>query len=871
MEIIISHDHTDLDGLAAMIAARSLYSRAKPVLVGRLSSLARDFMALYRGTLEVYELEDIDPDEVTRVIVVDTADINRLGDLCDHIDLNEVEVIVYDHHPHDSSSSDWIDLDMSENVGSSTTIIVNRLIREGKEPNPVEATLFALGIYADTGNFTHMSTTAADLKAAAHLLDFGARTRIINQFLEERLDEEQQRALEKLLKGRQELKINGTGVSIFSADFSRYIMGLNKVTRRIKNLYDLASIFVVAGGEDKVDLIGRSSDEAVDIGQICSHFQGGGHPGAGSARLDMSLERARQELIEVLQTEITRMNCVRSIMSSPVRTINPEATVAEAGEMMEKYGHSGLIVVDEEDEVVGIFSRRDLEKIMEHDLLNAPVKGYMSDDVITISPEATIRDAQELMVKYDIGRLPVMKDDEMVGIVTRTDVLASYYEDASPHHFQNRYGTSMVEISERREDAAGLLDELPAGIQKILQTCSRLSEKLDIPVYLVGGMVRDMLLDRENRDIDLVIEGEIKSFLQELAEELKAEYQFHERFQTGTLTLSGEYNLDLARARSEFYPSPGARPQVEQAGLLEDLFRRDFTINAMAVELSREEYGLLYDFFGACADLDREYIRALHRFSFLDDPTRIIRGLKYALELDFHIEEETEKLMDEALKRGDFSRLKLNRVFQELKDLVRSYHNHQRFAALMHRLPAFKLLAYDFEFDRERWESWEDLSESLEYLCSRDYNIKEWGVKLAFLLENMPFAYRDRLSLSEEVADLLDFLAGIDDFIAKLERDDDPVSLNENLSRLSPEKLALLYFSAPDQKFRETLEYFIEELAGAGLSIDGNDMLELGLDPGPAVQEVLDQVWAEYLQGGVESREEQLKLAASLIRERNGG
>ena len=870
MEIIISHDHTDLDGLAAMVAATYLYSDALPVFAGRLHPLTQDFMALYRDEIEVASLSDIDIDKVERVIVVDTADLNRLGRIKNLLDWQEVEVIVYDHHPHDSASSSCVDLDLSQNVGSATTILVNKILLKNINLEPVEATLFALGIYADTGNFTHLNTTPKDLRAAAHLLDAGAHIKIINQFLQEKLNQEQEEALEELLQNRQDLKINGTKISVFTAEFSDYIMGLNKVASRIKGLYDLGNVFILAEAEDRVDIIGRSSDEAVDVGKICEHFQGGGHSGAGSARVEKNLARVKSELKQALETEISRMNDVKTIMSSPVRTISPDTEVEQAEKMMEKYGHNGLVVVDR-GEIVGIFSRRDLDKIKGHDLMHAPVKAYMSQDVVTISADSSIIDAQQLMVKYDIGRLPVLEAGEMVGIVTRTDVLASYYDDISPQHFQNRYGTSMVDISRDKRDIADKMQELPDRAGDIISVCAEVAEKQGQTLYLVGGMVRDLLMDRVNKDIDLVIEKDAREFILTLAEELEAEYQFHERFQTGSISLPGDYNLDVAQTRSEFYPGPGVRPEVEEAGLLEDLFRRDFTINAMAIALNPEDYGMLYDFFNAQTDLEKGQIKALHRFSFLDDPIRIIRGIRYALELDFELEEETEKLMDEALRKGDFSRLKLSRVYEELRDLVRDYHQEERFPAFLMRLPAFKLLAYDFDFNDSRAREWQRLCDSLAYLRSKDYNIKEWEVKIAFLLENMPERYRKKLSVAEEVINLIDFIHQSHDYCDHIQESTDPVAIYEKLNSLSAEKLALLHLYCRESDAREKIEYFCEDLAKTSLDIDGNDLMDMGLKPGPLIQDILDEVWIAHLQGEVDSRSDQLAFARDLIRKKTGG
>ena len=866
MEIIVSHDLTDLDGLAAMIAAGKLYPAARPVFVGRQHQMVRDFMALYRDEIRVWNYQEIDPAEVERVIVVDTFSRERLGKLNQEINWEEVEVIVYDHHSHEEIG--WADLDLSQSLGSSTTILINRIKAEEIALNPAEATLFALGIYADTGNFTHLTTRPEDLRAAAYLLDYGANIKIINQFLEDRLTLEQKKALENLIPARQDVEIKGQEISLFTASLETYVLGLNKVITRLKELYNLKTVFLLVEMEGSVLLIGRSNSESVDIGSICSRFSGGGHSGAGSARLDSPLSQARSRLMQVLKEEIKTADTVESIMTSPVHTIKPDTSVAEAERIMDSYGHNGLIV-EEDGEIKGVFSRRDLDKIKGHDLMNAPVKGYMTRDVITIDCGATIQEAQEKMVKNNIGRLPVMLDDSMVGIVTRTDILASYFERKSPQYYQNRYGSSMVKINNQTLDIRERLKFFPGRVRKILQTSSRLARELDIRVFLIGGMVRDLLLGRQNRDLDLVVDGAAEAFLTRLSAELGRAYKYNERFQTGSISLKDNYTLDVARTRSEHYPGPGSLPEVESAGILEDLFRRDFTINALALALYPEEYGYLHDYFNGRQDLERGLVRVLHRFSFLDDPTRIIRGVRQALALNFQIEPETENLMNEALRRGDFSRLSLNRVYKELSPMIKNHHANPRLPDMLYELPVFKLLNYNFEFSAQCRKEWNKLEDSLDYLARRDYNVKEWEVKLIWLLRDLPEEYMDKLNISGGKRELMNYARCSREHFQEFNKLKDPLAIVDYLDQLPPEKLALLYFAGLLEGDTAGLDNYFSELKDIEIEIDGNDLIDLGLKPGPEIKEVLDKIRQARFNNRVKNREEELELAEKLITSRN--
>ncbi|MFW6237840.1 MAG: CBS domain-containing protein, partial [Halanaerobiales bacterium] len=468
MEIIVSHDITDLDGLAAMIAASKIYPGARPIFVGRQHKLVKNFMALYRDEFSVYNLKDINLNQVNTIIIVDTHKPERLGRVGEEINVKEKKVIVYDHHPHENLN--WADYDFSREVGSATTILIEKINATQIEVSPLEATLFALGIYADTGKLTHLTTTVDDVNCLGGLLARGANLKIINEFLRDKLNSTQQQVFNLLIDSREDLSLAGIEFTIFSLEYDQYVRGLNSVIEKLKSVYDLISVFLVVSMEGETVIIGRSSDEAIDIGKICSQFGGGGHSGAGSATIKDNLSLSIRRLKKYIRLYTQPRQLVRDIMSSPVRTVKPKTTVSEAEKMMDSHGHNGLVVV-KDGEIRGIFSRQDLAKVKGHNLMQAPVKGYMSRNVITIQPGAPVEQARKTMVEYNIGRLPVIKENELLGIITRSDILASYYSSKkSPRQYQNYYGANLVEIKENINNITNILSRLPKTILSILKT-----------------------------------------------------------------------------------------------------------------------------------------------------------------------------------------------------------------------------------------------------------------------------------------------------------------------------------------------------------------------------------------------------------------
>ncbi|MEJ6951012.1 CBS domain-containing protein [Natronospora cellulosivora (SeqCode)] len=864
MDIIVSHQVTDLDGLGAMVAAARLYSDAKPVFVGRLHRVVKDFLVLYKDEIRIYNNDEIDYTEVSRVIIVDTYTRDRLGKIQKKIDWDNVEVIMYDHHPHEKQ--EWVDLDLSEDVGSATTILINKLNTEGLELNPFEATVCALAIYADTGNLTHLNTTPNDVRALAFLLEAGANLKLINNFIKEPLNSEQEKLVEDLLEHREDIRFNGSYVSIFSIDYDKYVAGVNRVVEHLKKLYHLDNLFVIFSNDNTRQIIGRSSDEAVNVGKICSVFGGGGHNGAAAAKVeDKPLSLVKEELIEVIKQNVQPLIEVREIMSSPVRTITANTSVEEVEQSMKKYGHNGFVVLANDGSIEGVFSRKDIDKVKGHGLMHAPVKSYMSKDIITIDAAASVDRARDLMVKNAVGRIPVLEGAKLLGIITRSDVLAAYHGSDTPFQYKHRYGSSMVNIEKREEEFQLYLDKLDKKTYQILEKIGEIAEKHNVEAYLIGGMIRDLYLDRPSRDLDIVIDGSMQEFVQDLANNFESEYSYNSEFKTATIVFEDGFNIDLATCRKEIYQYTGALPEVERSNIVADLFRRDYTVNTLAVSLNPENWAILIDFFDGRNDLKNRNLRALHRFSFLDDPTRIIRGIRLVNKFDFTFEEESESLIKECLISADFTRLSEVRVLKEIQ-LLLSEPLTKELINLVKEFPIFNLFTIDIEIKEKFYQQANDLERILEQLDEKIYNkIELWILRMAVFCDELSKEYVEDWTIKDSYKETLTSYSANKALLAELNQKIDPVEIVNMLSNLSHEILLILYIKSEKELVKKNIKHYLEYLIDIDTSINGHDLINIGLEPGPKIKEVLDKVYQARLRGEINTHQEELSYARELI------
>ena len=892
MDIILCHQTVDFDALGSAIGLSRLQVGAKIVFSGAHPTVKK-FLALYRDEFNLAQMRSITPEAIANIYIVDTQKRDRLGAAADWLDLPNVKGIqVFDHHLDTESDIPYTQIH-TEAVGAITTYITELLQQQQIALTPFEATAMALGIHVDTGSLTFDGTTSRDARAIAYLMEQGANVAIIAEYNEPGLSARLQDLFKDALDNLQRNTIHGYTVASVLLKTDSFVSGLATLTSR---LIDLTESDVLLLGHQyqksksqKLVAIGRSRLGETNLSELFGHFGGGGH--ASAASMSISTDEPQQifeQLVAQLEKQIPEPPTARDLMSSPVRTIRPDTTIEQAQRILFRYGHSGLSVVDKSDRLVGIISRRDLDLAIHHGSGHAPVKGYMSRNLKTITPNTLLPEIESLMVTYDVGRLPVLEEGELIGIVTRTDVLRQLHDRHDEDKDSPKITSHLLPTLQNR---------LQPEIWQLLQQVTNAAQQRGWNLYLVGGGVRDVLLtsDREPlllQDVDLVVDGYHRSTDDragvELAEVIQQMYpevsvSVHGEFQTAALSwhkdpVLGDLLVDVATARTEFYPYPAANPQVEASSIRQDLYRRDFTINALAVRLTKPKRGEfsrkgdLLDFFGGLLDLRSHLIRVLHANSFIEDPTRIYRAVRFAVRLGFTIEPQTEEYIRYAITSGVYEQLRISdrqtpalttRLKAELKYILQAHYYKPALELLSH-LNALSCLHPDLTLTPAlKWQI-VCVSKWLQYLEPQK---EQWLIRLETLIAHLTPSERimvaDNLQLPKDSLQRLQQLETLETEITnKLEQYNSPSQIDRLLSPYKP--IALILFAARSSKnIRRKVWHYLTYLSQVKPLLNGNDLKNLGFKPGPLYKQILDDVLAATLDGKISDRAMALEYVKS--------
>ena len=888
LTIITTHINADFDAMASMLAAQKLYPGALVVFPGSQEKNLRNFFIESMVYLfNLAEIKDIDFEKVNRLVLVDTRSADRIGKLAPILQNPGLEIHIYDHHP--IKSDDIFGRHEVHRITGATATILTELIQtRGLSLTAEEATIICLGIYEDTGAFTFTSTTAEDLQAAAYLVSQGANINVIANLIAREISPEQIQYLNDLIQAATRYIINGIEVVVTTSTFERYLPDFAFLIHKMVKMEDISAVFALAMMENKVYIVGRSRTDEVDVGEIISAMGGGGHPSAAAATIKgKTLAQVEQTLLNELNQRVKGQRKADHLMSAPPISVDVALSCDEANTTLTRYNINALLVTSANDgppRLVGYITRQVIEKTIFHHLGHVPVRDYMNTEFVTISPKANLNEVQEKIIGNKQRILPVMEEDKVVGVITRTDLLNMLVQH--PRSAGNRADAPLQSASQRhtRNVTNFMTERLPRRVMRLLENIGQVADQLDYRAFVVGGFVRDLFLYRPNEDIDIVVEGDGIVFAKAFAKNFNARLHSHKAFGTAVIIFPDGFKIDVATARLEYYRSPAALPDVEMSSIKLDLFRRDFTINTLAIKLTPGKFGQLIDFFSAQKDIKDKAIRVLHNLSFVEDPTRVFRAIRFEQRFDFTIGKLTASLIENAVKMDFFERLSARRVFTEIR-LILEEENPT--PALL-RMQDFGLLAVihpTLVLSKElvgllnaakRAIAWHDL------LFTEETYLR-WTVLFMALIRsfdpNESHAICKKLELAPKYQRLFcKERYSAQNCLYQMELQlpppppppppppDSNSKLYHLLNGFRTELILYMIAATRMKSVKKAISKYYNQLRNVTPVIGGKELIEMGLSPGPLFRKILDELLDVKLNGDVETRADEIQFAQHWIK-----
>jgi len=866
MDIILTHERTDFDGLASLLGAYKLDQSLVPVLPRLLNRNVEAFLNLYGVELPFTDPRDLTGEPIESVCLVDTQSMTSIKGM-----VKDIKVQVIDHHQSKEDLPDDWEVTIRE-TGATTTIFVQAIQERDIPLTPVEATLLLLGIYEDTGSLTYTRTTAEDIFAAGILLEKGASLAIVTDYINHPLSMAQQRIYEDLRANAESLMIHGHSLILAQADAKDLEEELSSLAHKLRDLLDPDALFLLVNTAGGVQIIARSTSDHIDVSEVLSTFEGGGgHPRAAAALVDGTpLPEIYKTLTTILPQYVKPAIRARDIMSKDPQTLAPDTPVAEVAELMLHYGFEGYPVVDG-DEIIGLVTRRAVDRALAHKL-NVTAESIMEAGNVRVFPADSIEYIQDIMMESGWGQIPVVssRSKKIVGIITRTDLI----KILAPHH-----------PSPGRQNLSHHLEStLPEARLDLLNKIAEIASEQRSALYIVGGFVRDLLLDMPSLDFDLVVEGDAIDLAEAVQTKYGGRITSHSRFGTAKWFIDKDdldilgctqkvkealpESLDFISARREFYTHPTALPTVARGSIKLDLHRRDFTINTLAMRLDGHHYGELYDYWGGLSDLKAKLVKVLHSLSFVDDPTRILRAVRYEQRYDFSLDKRTENLLHEAkelLKRvsGDRIRHEFDRIFEEIDA-----------AKVLGRLNELTIL--ETIHPHLIWN--ENLTSLMNSLPRKDtpaeWNIDGDGIGVPLEMALYYSLWLMNAPVGSDVCKRLRLVSGLAGTIhqaSELRGKLDDLSgcpaseVTAILSRVSNLAIYSVYLNEKRPKLKGILSRYLSSWQHVETNITGKDLQKEGLAPGPRYAEILSELRNAWLDGKISTKSEEKSYFKELL------
>ena len=881
LTVITTHINADFDAVASMLAAQKLYPNSVVVFPGSQEKNLRNFFVNSMAYLfNMADIKDIDSAEIRRLVLVDTRQPHRIGKLSQLLELENLEVHTYDHHPPKANDV-RADLEHVRITGATVTILTEIIAERKIDISPDEATIMCLGIYEDTGSFTFSSTTEADFRAAAFLLSKGANLNIVASLISREINPEQVGLLSDMIQAATRYSITGIEVLVTSVSRDTYVPDFAFLVQKMVKMENLDAIFAIARMEDKMYVVARSRIGEVDAGSILEKLGGGGHPYAAAATIkNRTLTQVEHQLVDLLYKNIRSRRLARDLMSAPPISVSVDTSCRLASEMLTRYNINALLVttpsadVSGKSELAGFITRQVIEKALFHKLDQVPVNEYMTTEVVDVGPESDLTEIQEKIIEHKQRILPVIEKDRILGVITRTDLLnilvrKNKSEEVTSPDLQLKPG-----LARKRPIAKFMRERLPQRIIDLLKAIGTTADDIGFSAFVVGGFVRDLFLYRPNEDIDIVIEGDGIAFARNFAKMAGARIHAYQKFGTAVITFPDGFKIDVASARMEYYKFPAALPIVEMSSIKLDLYRRDFTINCLAIQLNAHRFGVLIYFFAAQKDIKEKVIRVLHNLSFVEDPTRVFRAIRFEQRFGFTAGKLTTGLIENAVKMDFFKRLSGKRVFTELRQIL----EEENPTPAMVRLDDFDLLKVihpSILLNKEMILSFNTVRKVLAWydLLFLEESYMRWTVYFLALIRRIDKSTTEEICRRFELAPRHRKLFTVERLEAEecltwLERK--RKTKNSQLyNKLIAFRIELiLYMMAVTRKetVKRAISQYITALRYVRISLRGEDIKNMGLEPGPIYREVLHSVLEGKLDGKLKTKKDEVQFVKQYLK-----
>lgn len=857
MQIITTHLHADFDCLASMVAAQKLYPSAKLVFPGSAESNVRRY--LEEHPIAVEKLKGFNRADIDLVVMVDASSKERIGSFATLADSGNVRFHLFDHHGTEKIDIDY-ELGVIRQRGSTVTIFTELFREKNIDITAQTATLLMMGLYEDTGSLAFSSVTQEDFEAGRWLFSKGADLEKVARFIKHEMNREQVELLNALLKNQESRNIKGNQVTVTHATNNRYIGDVSAVVHSLLDIEPCPALFALIRLEDRIHLVARSLLPTVNSSKVAGDFGGGGHLHASAATIKgETLPDTIAKLWKSIGERSDQAGRVGDLMNRHVKTVTSDETAGSALTRMIRYGITVMPLV-ENALPVALLKRSDLDKAIHHGFEKHPVWEFADNDFESLFVDSPVQEAERIIFSEKQKQIPILSGDgkSLEGIVTRSTILSSLYEIDSASAGRFLKGKRRKKPLSR--DVTHMVKERVAQkIVRIFKDVVTLSKEMDCKAYAVGGFVRDLLMNNRNLDVDIVVEGDGISFARKLADRLGARVRVHEKFATAVIIMKDGYRVDVATARVEFYDSPAALPNVEMSGIKKDLSRRDFSMNAMAVELSGNKGYRLIDHFGGQADIKDKAIRVLHNVSFIEDPTRAFRAVRFEGRFGFKIGRQTLALIKNALRHNLMDRLSGKRLFHELKLIL----SEKRVIGSLYRLDELGLLktiSPELVFDEPMADLFERCEELITWftLAFPGEDLDRWQIRFMALVSRLGKDGLVRLfDRFPEYGNILGKMKKCHQLEKKISATSGSWGKWETYLLLEGhdcDEIIFISAKTDSEPFRRAAVNFLVDTRFVKADLTGKDLIELGYKPSAEIGEILKELLRVKLTGEVHGK-----------------